>query len=296
MPGRWAMPELLNIYQQRIQERLDTYLQDDQVPSSLLAAMRYAVFNGGKRIRPSLIYMTSTALGASLEAADKTACAIEMIQCYSLIHDDLPCMDDDDLRRGQPTVHIQFDEATAILAGDALQAYAFELIAGDTALSPNTRLDVIRILAKAAGPAGMVGGQALDLAAEAKQISHLELETMHRRKTGDLISACLAAGARIGGADPATEQALIDYGYALGLAFQVRDDILDHTGDTQVLGKPSGSDQGNAKSTFISTHGLTAASAQLDALHRTAIEALKPLGKTGTPLIALADFIARRDH
>ena len=119
---------------------------------------------------------------------------------------------------------------------------------------------------------------------------------MHRRKTGDLISACLAAGARIGGADPATEQALIDYGYALGLAFQVRDDILDHTGDTQVLGKPSGSDQGNAKSTFISTHGLTAASAQLDALHRTAIEALKPLGKTGTPLIALADFIARRDH
>jgi|FLOH01.1.fsa_nt_gi geranylgeranyl pyrophosphate synthase len=296
MPGRWAMPELLNIYQQRIQERLDTYLQDDQVPSSLLAAMRYAVFNGGKRIRPSLIYMTSTALGASLEAADKTACAIEMIHCYSLIHDDLPCMDDDDLRRGQPTVHIQFDEATAILAGDALQAYAFELIAGDTALSPNTRLDVIRILAKAAGPAGMVGGQALDLAAEAKQISHLELETMHRRKTGDLISACLAAGARIGGADPATEQALIDYGYALGLAFQVRDDILDHTGDTQVLGKPSGSDQGNAKSTFISTHGLTAASAQLDALHRTAIEALKPLGKTGTPLIALADFIARRDH
>jgi|TARA_B110000503_G_scaffold91975_1_gene138797 geranylgeranyl pyrophosphate synthase len=290
------MPELLNIYQQRIQERLDTYLQDDQVPSSLLAAMRYAVFNGGKRIRPSLIYMTSTALGASLEAADKTACAIEMIHCYSLIHDDLPCMDDDDLRRGQPTVHIQFDEATAILAGDALQAYAFELIAGDTALSPNTRLDVIRILAKAAGPAGMVGGQALDLAAEAKQISHLELETMHRRKTGDLISACLAAGARIGGADPATEQALIDYGYALGLAFQVRDDILDHTGDTQVLGKPSGSDQGNAKSTFISTHGLTAASAQLDALHRTAIEALKPLGKTGTPLIALADFIARRDH
>ncbi|MEJ6591095.1 MAG: polyprenyl synthetase family protein [SAR86 cluster bacterium] len=287
---------MLNIYQQRIQERLDTYLQDDQVPSSLLAAMRYAVFNGGKRIRPSLIYMTSTALGASLEAADKTACAIEMIHCYSLIHDDLPCMDDDDLRRGQPTVHIQFDEATAILAGDALQAYAFELIAGDTALSPNTRLDVIRILAKAAGPAGMVGGQALDLAAEAKQISHLELETMHRRKTGDLISACLAAGARIGGADPATEQALIDYGYALGLAFQVRDDILDHTGDTQVLGKPSGSDQGNAKSTFISTHGLTAASAQLDALHRTAIEALKPLGKTGTPLIALADFIARRDH
>jgi len=290
------MPELLNIYQQRIHEQLDAYLQDDQVPASLLAAMRYAVFNGGKRIRPSLIYMTSLILGASLEKADKTACAIEMIHCYSLIHDDLPCMDDDDLRRGQPTVHIQFDEATAILAGDALQAYAFELIAGDVALSPTTRLDVIGLLAKAAGPAGMVGGQALDLAAESKRISHLELETMHRRKTGDLISACLAAGARIGGADPATEQALIDYGYALGLAFQVRDDILDHTGDTLVLGKPSGSDQDNAKSTFISTHGLSAASAQLDALHQTAIEALIPLGKTATPLIALADFIARRDH
>lgn len=290
------MPELLNIYQQRIHEQLDAYLQDDQVPASLLAAMRYAVFNGGKRIRPSLIYMTSLILGASLEKADKTACAIEMIHCYSLIHDDLPCMDDDDLRRGQPTVHIQFDEATAILAGDALQAYAFELIAGDVALSHTTRLDLIGLLAKAAGPAGMVGGQALDLAAESRQITHLELETMHRRKTGDLISACLAAGARIGGADPATEQALIDYGYALGLAFQVRDDILDHTGDTLVLGKPSGSDQDNAKSTFISTHGLSAASAQLDALHQTAIEALIPLGKTATPLIALADFIARRDH
>jgi len=290
------MPDLLNIYQQRIHEQLDAYLQDDQVPASLLAAMRYAVFNGGKRIRPSLIYMTSMVLGASLEKADKTACAIEMIHCYSLIHDDLPCMDDDDLRRGQPTVHIQFDEATAILAGDALQAYAFELIAGDATLPHNTRLAVIGILAKAAGPAGMVGGQALDLAAESRQITHLELETMHRRKTGDLISACLAAGARIGGADPATEQALIDYGYALGLAFQVRDDILDYTGDTQVLGKPSGSDQDNAKSTFISTHGLSAASAQLDALHQTAIEALIPLGKTATPLIALADFIARRDH
>ena len=290
------MPDLLNIYQQRIHEQLDAYLQDDQVPASLLAAMRYAVFNGGKRIRPSLIYMTSMVLGASLEKADKTACAIEMIHCYSLIHDDLPCMDDDDLRRGQPTVHIQFDEATAILAGDALQAYAFELIAGDATLPHNTRLAVIGILAKAAGPAGMVGGQALDLAAESRQITHLELETMHRRKTGDLISACLAAGARIGGADPATEQALIDYGYALGLAFQVRDDILDYTGDTQVLGKPSGSDQDNAKSTFISTHGLSAASAQLDTLHQTAIGALKPLGKTAEPLSALADFIARRDH
>jgi len=290
------MPELLRPYQQRIHEQLDACLQDKQVPANLLAAMRYAVFNGGKRIRPSLIYLTAVVLGSTLEKADKTACAIEMIHCYSLIHDDLPCMDDDDLRRGQPTVHIQFDEATAILAGDALQAYAFELVASDSSLAPNTRLEVISILARAAGAAGMVGGQALDLAAESKQISHLELETMHRRKTGDLISACLAAGARINGADPATEQALVDYGYALGLAFQVRDDILDHTGDTQVLGKPSGSDQDNAKSTFISTHGLAAASAQLDALRQTSIDALKPLGKAATPLIELANFIARRDH
>lgn len=290
------MSELLSLYQQRIHTQLDACLQDQRVPARLLAAMRYAVFNGGKRIRPSLIYLTSKVLGAALEKADKTACAVEMVHCYSLIHDDLPCMDDDDLRRGQPTVHIQFDEATAILAGDALQAYAFELIAGDTLLPADTRLDVISILAKAAGPAGMVGGQALDLAAESKLISHLELETMHRRKTGDLISACLAASARINGADPATEQALVDYGYALGLAFQVRDDILDHTGETHVLGKRRGSDQDNAKSTFISTHGLQGATDQLAALRQAAMDALKPLGIVATPLLELADFIARRDH
>ena len=290
------MSELLSLYQQRIHTQLDACLQDQRVPARLLAAMRYAVFNGGKRIRPSLIYLTSKVLGAALEKADKTACAVEMVHCYSLIHDDLPCMDDDDLRRGQPTVHIQFDEATAILAGDALQAYAFELIAGDTLLPADTRLDVISILAKAAGPAGMVGGQALDLAAESKLISHLELETMHRRKTGDLISACLAASALINGADPATEQALVDYGYALGLAFQVRDDILDHTGETHVLGKRRGSDQDNAKSTFISTHGLQAATDQLAALRQAAMDALKPLGVAATPLLELADFIARRDH
>ena len=290
------MPELLAAHQQRVVAQLENCLLAGDIPETLLAAMRYAVFNGGKRIRPSLVYLAAGVLGSPVQQADMTACAIEMIHCYSLIHDDLPCMDDDDLRRGKPTVHIQFDEATAILAGDALLAYAFELIAADQSLPVATRLEIVGIFARAAGPRGMVGGQALDLAAEEQQISRAALEHMHRRKTGDLICACLQAAARINGADQATEAALVSYGYALGLAFQVRDDILDHIGDTATLGKPSGSDQANAKSTFISTHGLAAASAQLAELRQTAFDALQPLGDRAAPLRALADYVASRSY
>jgi geranylgeranyl pyrophosphate synthase len=290
------MTEALRAFQQRITDQLSICLTLPQAPAPLLAAMRYAVLNGGKRIRPGLVYLAGQALGSVVEKSDKSACAIEMIHCYSLIHDDLPSMDDDNLRRGQPTVHIQFDEATAILAGDGLHALAFELIATDQHLDPGTRIEIIRILAHAAGPSGMVGGQAIDLAAESQQISAAELENMHRRKTGDLIAACLHVAARINGADETTEKALVAYGYSLGLAFQIRDDILDHTSDTETLGKPSGSDLSNHKSTFISLHGLAGANAQLEQLRLDAIASLTPLGSAATPLIALADYVSRRKY
>jgi geranylgeranyl pyrophosphate synthase len=290
------MTDALRAFQQRITDQLDICLSLPKAPAHLLAAMRYAVFNGGKRIRPGLVYLTGQVLGSVVERADKSACAIEMIHCYSLIHDDLPSMDNDDLRRGKPTVHIQFDEATAILAGDGLQALAFELIATDQHLDPDSRIEIIRILSHAAGPSGMVGGQAIDLAAESQLITAAELENMHRRKTGDLIAACLQVAARIKGADETTENALVAYGYSLGLAFQIRDDILDHTGDTATLGKPSGSDLSNHKSTFVSLHGLPGAHAQLEQLRLDAIDALAPLGPTAAPLIALADYVSRRDY
>jgi geranylgeranyl pyrophosphate synthase len=290
------MTDVLRGFRQRITDQLDSCLTLPSAPAHLLAAMRYAVFNGGKRIRPGLVYLTGQALGSVVERTDRSACAIEMIHCYSLIHDDLPSMDDDDLRRGQPTVHIQFDEATAILAGDGLQALAFELIATDQHLDPGSRIEIIRILSHAAGPNGMVGGQAIDLAAESQQITAAELEHMHRRKTGDLIAACLQIAARIKGTDETTENALVTYGYSLGLAFQIRDDILDHTGDTATLGKPSGSDLSNHKSTFISLHGLAGANAQLEQLRLDAIDALAPLGTAAAPLIALANYVSRRDY
>jgi geranylgeranyl diphosphate synthase type II len=290
------MTEELRSFQQRITDQLDICLTLPQAPAQLVAAMRYAVFNGGKRIRPGLVYLAGQALGSTVENSDKSACAIELIHCYSLIHDDLPSMDDDDLRRGQPTVHIQFDEATAILAGDGLQALAFELVAKDQHLDADTRLDIIRILSHAAGPSGMVGGQSIDLAAESRQISAAELENMHRRKTGDLIAACLQVAACIKGADELTQNALVTYGYSLGLAFQIRDDILDHTGDTATLGKPSGSDLSNHKSTFVSLHGLAGARDQLELLRLDAIDALTPLGPAAAPLIALANYISSRTY
>lgn len=293
---RLAMTEELRDFQQRITDQLDICLTLPQAPAQLVAAMRYAVFNGGKRIRPGLVYLAGQALGSTRESSDKSACAIELIHCYSLIHDDLPSMDDDDLRRGQPTVHIQFDEATAILAGDGLQALAFELVATDQHLNADTRLDIIRILSHAAGPSGMVGGQSIDLAAESRQISASELENMHRRKTGDLIAACLQVAARIKGADELTQNALVTYGYSLGLAFQIRDDILDHTGDTATLGKPSGSDLSNHKSTFVSLHGLAGARDQLELLRLDAIDALTPLGPAAGPLVTLANYISSRTY
>jgi farnesyl diphosphate synthase/geranylgeranyl diphosphate synthase type II len=283
-------------YKARINEQLDRYLKRDDIPAVLLEAMHYALFNGGKRIRPTLVYLATEALGCPEKLAHSTACAVEFIHAYSLIHDDLPAMDDDDLRRGQPTCHIKFGEATAILAGDALQAMAFEVIATDDALSPGIRIALVRELAIAAGAAGMVAGQHIDLSSEDVLIDEKTLENMHQRKTGDLISASVASAAIIANADAGVKNALKDFGYSLGLAFQVRDDILDEVGDTKVIGKPAGSDKHKRKSTFVSIHGMNSAAAQLDDLRARAIDALAPLGEAGDKLRAMADFVANRDH
>ncbi|HKI74754.1 MAG TPA: farnesyl diphosphate synthase, partial [Pseudomonadales bacterium] len=242
----------LATWRDRVESRLPAYLHPEGAPARLVEAMQYAVMGGGKRIRPALVYLAAEACSAPPERADATACAVEMVHAYSLIHDDLPCMDDDDLRRGKPTCHIKFDDATAILAGDALQAAAFEAIAGDLSLPEHIRLELVRRLAVAIGAAGMVGGQVNDLASEHTEISEAALVQMHHAKTGALISASAGAGALIGAAAPEIVAAVGRYGYILGLAFQVKDDILDATGDTAVIGKRAGADAERRKTTFVS--------------------------------------------
>lgn len=290
------MTDLLAPYRARVDQQLDIHLNRQDVPARLLEAMRYSVFIGGKRIRPALVYLATEATGGELVKADRTACAVEMIHAYSLIHDDLPSMDDDALRRGQPTSHIKFDEATAILAGDALQALAFETLATDTAIEAGTRAALVARLAHAAGPGGMVGGQMTDLLSEDRTISESELEQMHHCKTGALISASVVAGATITGAEADVTGALERFGFALGLAFQVQDDILDVTGETHVIGKQVGADEARRKTTFVSLHGMDAAREHLERLHAEALEALQILGPGGEKLRKLADFVINRDH
>lgn len=288
--------DILSPYRSRIDTELTRHLTLGDTPATLAEAMRYAVFNGGKRIRPCLVYLATEALGADLALADRTACAVEYIHAYSLVHDDLPAMDDDELRRGKPTCHIKFGEAAAILAGDALQGLAYELVAGDEALTPHARLAIITALSKATGASGMVGGQMIDLESENVAIDAQTLRSMHHAKTGDLISASVSAGGLIAGASEPETNALREYGYALGLAFQVRDDILDETGDTDVMGKQAGADKARRKSTFVSLHGLNSAHAQLDDLRQAAIGALAPLGPGAGKLTELANFVATRNH
>ncbi len=286
----------LNAYAERANARLDQTLTDTAVPPRLLEAMRYATLGGGKRVRPTLTYLAAEAAGGTVRQADATACAIEMIHAYSLVHDDLPSMDDDALRRGRPTCHIAFDEATAILAADALQARAFEIIAADGSITAEQRLAIIERVANAAGGSGMVGGQIIDLASENAGIDAETLKDMHRRKTGALIAASVVCGAICGGGDNDLLGAMEAFGFALGLAFQVRDDILDETGETDRIGKRAGADRDRSKSTFVSTHGLEGASAELKALQQEAHAALAPLGDAGKALARMADFIASRDH
>lgn len=281
--------------QQRIQPWLEQFLQQqNQLSIPLAAAMRYAVLNGGKRVRPALAYGACLACGGTMAQADSAAGAVELVHCYSLIHDDLPCMDDDDLRRGVPTCHKAFDEATALLAGDTLQALAFAALT-QSSLSPFQHSQQVQQLAIASS--NMAVGQALDLAGEGQQLSIEQLEQIHRHKTGALIKASVLMGAlAANGTDTATLHALATYANKLGLAFQVHDDVLDVIGDTQKLGKHAGADAQHAKATYPHLLGLQQAQHLATQLHDEAIAAIQPLGNKAQPLIWLADFLVDRDH
>ncbi len=262
-------------------------------------AMRYALLAGGKRLRPILVLAACEAVGTPPKRALAPACAIEMVHTYSLVHDDLPAMDDDDLRRGKPTVHKKYDEAVAILAGDALLTEAFTLLAapgGAAGLSPRARMELVHILGEASGHRGMVLGQALDLEAEGKSISEAALRRLHRAKTGALLTAALSLGAVAGGAGPAERRALERYGRATGLAFQVMDDVLDETSDTKTLGKRAGADKALGKSTFPKILGLERSRREAQGLIRQAKAAIAPFGRRGEPLRALAGYIIERKN
>ena len=286
---------------QQTQQRINHFLQQqlaqlDSAPSPLAKAMEYGLLLGGKRVRPFLLYATGKMLGADLNVLDYAAAAIESIHAYSLIHDDLPAMDDDELRRGQPTCHIAFDEATAILAGDALQTFAFELLSETPTLSAPQQLALIKTLARASGVHGMCLGQSLDLVAEHQQISLAELEKIHRNKTGALIAAAVQMGVICSPhfADAQLAQTLQNYAAAIGLAFQVQDDILDIEGESAVLGKPVGSDLDLDKSTYPKLLGLAGAKQKAQELYQCALQELDKLPFESEPLRALAEFIVAR--
>ena len=290
-------------YSKECQQRIDVALKKHitQPPANakqLQAASEYSLFNGGKRIRPLLVYATAQALGARLEQADYPAVAVEMIHAYSLVHDDLPAMDDDDLRRGKPTCHIAFDEATAILAGDALQTQAFLVLSRENKeLNPQQQLSMIQILANGSGLHGMAGGQSLDLEAVDKQVDLAYLENMHSHKTGALILASVLMGAHCkANVDQTTLDALTQYARAIGLAFQVQDDILDVISDTNTLGKTQGADIANNKPTYVSLLGLDGARDKARQLHQLAIESLKSLEADSHHLEYIANYIVERSH
>ncbi|HAT27367.1 MAG TPA: geranyl transferase [Gammaproteobacteria bacterium] len=284
--------------QQRVNQTLTSKLAFPQASAQLLAAMQYAGLGAGKRIRPVLVYGSNQAVGGDLVAADIAACAVELIHSYSLVHDDLPSMDNDDLRRGKPTTHKAFDEATAILAGDALQSLAFQLLSnGQQALDAETLLTMISLLSEASGAQGMVAGQSLDFEAVGKQLSLAQLETMHNLKTGALIRASVLLGGLSHGDTSASQQdALGQYAQAIGLAFQVQDDILDVIGDSATLGKPQGSDQLRNKPTYVSLLGLEAARTRATQLANNAVAALGDFSGSADRLRELATYIIRRLH
>ncbi len=283
----------------RAELALDRHLPPaDQSPTELHRAMRYAVLGGGKRLRPLLVYAAAHALGQEGPQLDAPACAVELIHAYSLVHDDLPAMDDDALRRGRPTCHIVFGEAMAILAGDALQALAFELLADDTAgrIAPTTSIAMLQALGRACGAQGMAGGQALDLGAVGRRLSLTELEHMHACKTGALIRASVQLGAMIAGADASTLQSLNSYADAVGLAFQVRDDVLDVEGESAVIGKTAGKDAAADKPTFPMMIGLDASRARLTELTDAALASIASLDGRAEWLRELALYSAQREH
>lgn len=281
--------------------RVDNYLTqhlDQYAPAShLQSAMTYSLFNGGKRVRPMLTYAAASLFGEANLLTDASAAAIESIHAYSLIHDDLPAMDDDELRRGKPTCHIQYDEATAILAGDALQTFAFELLSQKTLNNVDIQLLLMQELVHASGRHGMVTGQMIDLSNVGKNIDLNALEQMHQHKTGALIRASIRMGAISTGAKNEKDLAALDtYANAIGLAFQVQDDIIDITSDTTTLGKTQFSDEEANKPTYPKLLGLEGAQALALNLHDQAIESISPFGDAAQPLVELANYIIGRNH
>ncbi|HYS15927.1 MAG TPA: farnesyl diphosphate synthase [Candidatus Binatia bacterium] len=269
---------------------------EDTPPPTVHRAMRYSVLAGGKRLRPILVIAGAEAVGATAAAVMPTACALELIHTYSLIHDDLPAMDDDDYRRGRLTNHKVFGDAMAILAGDALLTFAFQLVADNASLVPDARVicDVVAEIAAAAGTAGMVGGQVVDIESEGKTTTAETLELIHTRKTAALIRASLSVGARLGGGDAAALDAIGDAGQSLGLAFQIVDDILDVEGSLETLGKTAGSDERKQKATYPALHGIEASRREARRLIERTKSRLGVFGARSAPLCALADFVVER--
>jgi farnesyl diphosphate synthase len=295
-----TLSDYLAICRTRVEAALDRLMPAAEVaPRRLHAAMRYATLGSGKRVRPMLVYAGGQAFGVAPEQLDGAACAVELIHAYSLVHDDLPAMDDDDLRRGQPTCHKAYDEATAILAGDALQTLAFQILLQDEALmaSPETRLQMLETLACASGSHGMAGGQALDLEAIGQDIDLPQLENLHIHKTGALIRASVKLGILAAPhADPGLMQRIDHYAKCIGLAFQVHDDILDVLGETAVIGKTQGKDAASGKPTYPALLGLDEAREKADQLVADALQSLDGLGDEVAPLRALARYIVERSH
>ncbi len=292
-----SLEALLEEYQARAERALNHYLPSaESAPTDLHRAMRYAVLDGGKRIRPALVYAAGSAVGAEPALLDAPACAVEMIHAYSLVHDDLPAMDNDDLRRGKPTCHKRFGEAPALLAGDALIALAFHLLAAPSSISDRGRVRMIETLAQASGSHGMAGGQALDLAAIGKNLNLAELELMHVQKTGALIRASVLLGAYCGpDVNPALLSKLDRYAKRIGLAFQIQDDILDETGDTQTLGKTHGADRARNKPTYPALLGLNQSRQIARDLRDEALEHLAGMDSRADPLRWLAHHIVARE-
>jgi farnesyl diphosphate synthase len=285
-------------HQSRFEDKLKQLLpQTEVVPQRLHAAMRYSVLEGGKRVRPLLAFAAGEVSGAPLERIEIAAAAVELIHAYSLVHDDMPCMDDDVLRRGKATCHVEYDEATALLVGDALQSLAFQLLSehrlNDDAVK---QLQMVKLLAVASGSRGMAGGQAIDLASVGKQLTLPELEQMHIHKTGALIRASILLGAYCGNLDQAQLDNLDRYGKCIGLAFQVVDDVLDSEADTATLGKTAGKDADSDKPTYVTLLGVQAAKTMAGELHQQALDALHEFGAPARRLSELADFIVMRKY
>ncbi len=296
--------KFLTQVQQQVEQQLNYWLPETPVditdPAALRLheAMRYGVYNGGKRIRPLFTYASAQALGGSFDQVHGVACAVELIHCYSLVHDDLPAMDNDDLRRGKPTCHKAYDDATAILVGDALQTLAYRALIDHPgeSVAASDKVKMLTLLTDACGAAGLAGGQAMDLACEQQPIELDRLENIHRLKTARLIQASIQLAAlAVGGYDSVQWQALSRFGDLVGVSFQVRDDILDVEGDTAVIGKSQGADQQLGKSTYVSVLGLAGAKSMLADLHQQANDALQPLGPKADVLREISGYVVARE-